>query len=491
MSAVEPDDVSPWTRDDWTGTDTPRIEELTSPDSTPSVVPSSGDHEPQPDEADPTGTAAGSVGARPASDHRPDDPAAPPRRPLGRFAVGGVAVAVIVLIVAVVARDRGSDDRRGADPATTAAPDQLGEDERPATTLDPVAEELAARDAARERAAEAERAAAEARAGSAGGVTPALARAGERPEWTEWSIDVPEPLAAIADTEVVAITTAGVLHRLEFPSGRVRSLIVPEPESLDWKLAVGAEAIVLHDNREVVVIRDDRPVQGLDAFDPLVNLQAWPATSAFVATTNPSPAVAAERFLLDVDTEAVTPLSREAELAMPFGAGSFLGTGELLADRPGGTYAIEPDLEARRIDTGRLRAVGRNHYAVERCDETLRCSEFMIDARTGAASPAELVGIEPVGLVDPSSHVSPDGRSIVFTDPTRATGVRQILDVSTGNRIDIGRLDAIYSPDPWTPDGSGLFTDIDGMMRFQTVGRAEWTDLDVLGPLAELVVRRS
>ena len=34
--------------------------------------------------------------------------------------------------------------------------------------------------------------------------------------------------------------------------------------------------------------------------------------------------------------------------------------------------------------------------------------------------------------------MSPDGRWIVFTDPTRATGIRQILDVSTGSRVDIG-----------------------------------------------------
>ena len=32
MSAVEPDDVSPWTRDDWTGTEAPHLDALTAPD---------------------------------------------------------------------------------------------------------------------------------------------------------------------------------------------------------------------------------------------------------------------------------------------------------------------------------------------------------------------------------------------------------------------------------------------------------------------------
>jgi hypothetical protein len=495
MSVVEPDDVSPWTRDDWTGTDTPRLDALTSPDSPPpggspspsSSAPRTARQESQSDQHGPDAN----VVSAPDSGPRSDEPPAPQRRSLGRFAVGALAVAMIVSIVVVATRDGGTDERERVVPESTVAAGLPGGDDLPTTTIDPVAEELAARDAARERAAAAEREAAAARAGSAGGVTPAVAQAGAVPDWTEWAIEVPESLAAIADTEVVTITTAGVLHRLELPSGRVRSLIVPEPESFDWKLAVGDEAIVLYDNREIVVIRDDRPVQALDAFDTLLNLQAWPSTSVFVATTNPSPAVAAQRFLLDVDTEVVTPLSREVELAMPFGAGSFLGSGDLLVDRPGGTYAIDPDQQARRVDEGRLRAVGRNHFAVERCDETLQCSEFMIDARTGELIPAVLAGIDPVGLVDPSSHVSPDGRSIVFTDPTRATGIRQILDVGSGNRVDIGRLDAIYSPDPWTPDGSGVFTEVEGIMRFQTVGRAEATDLDVFGPIAELVVRRS
>ena len=47
----------------------------------------------------------------------------------------------------------------------------------------------------------------------------------------------------------------------------------------------------------------DMAWERLDAFDTLLNLQAWPSTGLFVATTNPSPAVPAQRFLLDVDTE--------------------------------------------------------------------------------------------------------------------------------------------------------------------------------------------
>ena len=106
------------------------------------------------------------------------------------------------------------------------------------------------------------------------------------------------------------ITTAGVLHRFEVPSGRVRSLIVPEPDSFDWKLVVGDDAIVLYDNREIVVFRDDGPVQQLDCVRHAAEPAGVAVDGAFIATTNPSPAVPAQRFLLDVDTEVVTPLSR-------------------------------------------------------------------------------------------------------------------------------------------------------------------------------------
>jgi hypothetical protein len=487
MTGVDPDDASPWARDDWTGTESPRLDALTEPGRRAA-----------PRRDDPTaGSDAGSSEApiepvvEPRSDHADvpaaDDAATGRRLPHRTLVAAAVAVAVVGAMAFGVLRDDGGNDAApaAAPEVTTAAGDQ------PTTTLDPVAEELAARDAARTRAAEAERETTEARIGAAGGITPELAVPGQAPPWTDWTIDVPDTLAAITlDTEVVMVTTAGVVHRLELPSGRVRSLIVPEPNRFDWKLALGEREIVLYENRDIVVLRDDRPVQELTTVESLIFLQHWPTTSSYIATSNPSPALEAERALLDVDTGADRPLEPEVVRALPFGAASFLTTGELLVDRPGGTYAIGPDQQPRRIDDGRLRAVGRNHYAVETCDEALRCAQFVVDARGGERTTADLTAIDPIVLVDPSSHVSPDGRRIVLTDSTRATGLRQIVDVQTGARFDVGRLEAIYSPDPWAADGSGIFTEVDGAVVFQRADNAAAIRLDGFGVVAELLVRR-
>jgi len=113
----------------------------------------------------------------------------------------------------------------------------------------------------------------------------------------------------------------------------------------------------------------------------------------------------------------------------------------------------------------------------------------VVEAATGATTPAVLDDLNGLGVVDPSTRIAPDGRSIVGTDPTRDTGYRQIIDTATGSRTDVGRLAALYYPDPWAADGSGLFTDAGGALRFQVRDTAEVVTIDGLGAVASLTVR--
>ena len=136
-----------------------------------------------------------------------------------------------------------------------------------------------------------------------------------------------------------------------------------------------------------------------------------------------------------------------------------------------------------------LLAVGRNHYAVEVCDESLQCSTSVVEAATGVRTEAVLDALNGFGVVDPSTRIAPDGRSVVRTDSTRDTGYRQIIDTATGSRTDIGRLAALYYPDPWAADGSGLFTDSGGALRFQVRNTAETASIDGVGVIESLAVR--
>ena len=75
--------------------------------------------------------------------------------------------------------------------------------------------------------------------------------------------------------------------------------------------------------------------------------------------------------------------------------------------------------------------------------------------------------------------------------PTRRAtpATRQIIDTTTGSRTDVGRLAALYYPDPWAADGSGLFVEDAGVVRFQVASIGEGATLDGIGVTESLMVR--
>ncbi len=319
------------------------------------------------------------------------------------------------------------------------------------------------------------------------GAAPAVV--GEVPAWTETTVAVPPPLDGLTvPTEVVTLTDNLVLQRIDLPSGRVRSLDLSE-WGTNLRIALSDDSIAVYDSRYVAVIRGDEAIRLFEIPDGVLFLESWPATNSFVVTSAGSPTGEPERFVMSADDGSLQPVTPDVTDALLFGAGNFLSNGDLLVNRPGGIYAIGPDQQARRIDEGALLAVGRNHYAVERCDESLQCTQFVVEAATGATTPAVLDDLNGLGVVDPSTRIAPDGRSIVGTDPTRDTGYRQIIDTVTGSRTDVGRLAALYYPDPWAADGSGIFTDAAGALRFQVRDTAETVTIDGLGMVASLTVR--
>lgn len=436
------DDISPWARDDWTSSDeAPQFDELTSPER------QHADWNSTPERA--------SAGASHDGPSRP------------QVLLAG-AVGIGFLVIGVAAMLRGGDDT--IDPANSSV-----------TTV-----QISTSGAAQTTAI-ATTTDAPAAPNTATAIAPAVV--GEVPAWTESSIAVPPPLDGFAaPTELVTLSPDRVLQRIELPSGRVRSL------DLDgWgdnpKLAVSDDSIAVYDGRDVAVIRDDEVIRRFDVPDGVLFLEAWPATGSFVVTSAGSPSGMAERFVLSTDDGSLTPLTKAASDAMVVGAASFLSTGEMLMNGPGGVYSIGPDQQVRRIGGGDLLAVGRNHYAVEECDEKLQCAQFVVEAATGIRSAAVLDDLASFGIVDPSTRIAPDGRSIVGTDSSRDTGYRQIIDVVTGARADVGRLAAIYYADPWAADSSGLFVEEGGVVRFQVTDRAEEVTIDGVGVVGSLMVR--
>ena len=442
------DDISPWERDDWTSSDdAPQFDALTRPDRNPA----------------PTTPVPPVIGS---GDRRLERPAATdagvPCR-CGRHRIPRV---------------RRSCDASSAATAPNRPPRPTASTRRTASTTttpaSPTTELVTATTAPPDGTTV---------------VAPAAAVVGEAAAWTESSIVVPPPLQTVgAPTELVTLTDNRVLQRIELPSGRVRRLDVASwGENLN--IAVSDDSIAVYDGRYVAIIRGTEAIRLFEIPDGVLFVEAWPATGSFVVTSNGPSTGEAERFVMNAVDGSLQPVTPEVTGALVFGAGNFLSNGDLLVNRPGGVYAIGPDQQARRISDGDLLAVGRNHYAIETCDESLQCEQFVIEAASGARSAALLGALNRMGVVDPSTRIAPDGRSIVAADSTRDTGTRQIIDTTTGSRTEVGRLAALYYPDPWAADGSGLFVEDAGVVRFQVASIGEGATLDGIGVTESLMVR--
>jgi hypothetical protein len=279
---------------------------------------------------------------------------------------------------------------------------------------------------------------------------------GEPPAWAERQILVPENLAAMAPTEVITLSQSGIVDVTEFPSGRARSVDASRLGDAS-QLAFGDRTIVVFDSTTIMQIRDGEPVVESAVTDGIIFVRPWTGTGNFVVTTpSTGPGVPENDWVLRRDG-TLEPLDNPFADETSFFSRVFSPNGDALFTAPGGVYAVGADGDPRRISTGNLLATGQRHWAIEECDETLRCDYSIIEWDTGAVTAAMLDPIERFGFIDPSTHISPDGRSIAFRADTDGTGRRQILDVATGNTIAAGRINQLVYPDSWSADSSGLF----------------------------------
>jgi hypothetical protein len=196
-----------------------------------------------------------------------------------------------------------------------------------------------------------------------------------------------------------------------------------------------------------------------------------------------------QQLILGVDG-SLAPIGTDFAIGDILGGRAFLPDGRVAINRPGGVYAIGIDQPTTRLSDGDLLAVGAAHFAVQECDEALRCTGFVVDARSGERTEATLGALTSgVGFTDPSSRISPDGRKVVFTDRTSGTGIRRLLDVATGATLDIGRLNEILYADSWAADSSGIFTEDGGSIAFHPVDSANRVVVEGADDIASVATR--
>ena len=451
MAKDDPDDASPWTRDDW-------VPDSTVPD--PAVFAAGRRAPTDPFLASPDRTTAAEP---PVEDF--DDPAGDARAQksstVRRVVAAGVVIALLVGSAGALLRKGGEPD---------AAPDSS----EPTTEVDGSVAATSAPDTTPPTSAPA--APAQAAPGRQRDVPSVVV--GEVPAWAERTITVPYAVATMASTEVVALSQSGIVTVTEFPSGGTRSIDV-SGVGVELQLAFGDGTIVVFDSTRLLQIRDGEPVVESELRDGIIFVQSWTGTGNFIVTSPTTGPFAPEQDWVLRPDGSLELLENRFTSETSFFSRVFSPFGDALFSAPGGVYAVGADGNARRISSGRLLATGSRHWAVEECDDALRCAYSIVEWDTGAVTPGVLDAIDGFGFLDPSTRISPDGRSIAHRADTDGSGRRQILDVATGESTPAGRINQLVFPDTWASDSSGLFF-ADGPLQFvdRTIGTV--TEIDGL-----------
>jgi hypothetical protein len=306
--------------------------------------------------------------------------------------------------------------------------------------------------------------------------------------WTEWSIDVPDPLARVAvRTEVVIVTDSGTLHRMEFPSGRVRSASLGRAGT-QAQLAVSQSTIAVNSLGRITTLSDSTPVAQFDLSpEGIEGVLARGGLDDFLVNgVRTSPDLPRQQWLIGSDGRR-TDVSGGPFADIAAFEQAFVSTGALVANGPGGVYAIGLD-DTRRLDVGEMNVVGANHVGVTRCDEALQCGRFVVDVATGTSVPARLDALGDPGYLDLTHRLSPDGRTAAIADWQATSAVWRLVDVATGDVVDTGVGIDRWATDPWAADSSGMFTVEGDELAFAALDGST-VRLDGLGSISALAVR--
>ena len=446
VAEEDPNEESPWTRDDW-------VPDSAVPDN--AVFGGARQRGGQGQQQPPPGIFA-EPSPHDFDDHR--ESSGVPRSTLGRKLVAG-AIVIALLIGSAGALLRGGDDGPSDQPPVVSEPVTAVTNDLEAEALD--APTASPPSTVEEVDPDVVTVIADLPAGTSGVVVeipevPPPFELGEPLRWSERTIAVPEALAAIASTELVTLSPDGIVSVTEFPSGRSRSIDVSSLGA-GLQLVVGDGTIAVFNSTSVLQLRDGAPPVVSAVGNGVIFVESWTGTGNFILTEPATGPDTPEReFVLEPDGTVTLLEGRFAE-EVRFWSRSFSPMGEVLVTRPGGVYALDAGGDARRISTGDLVAIGDAHWAVQECDEELRCADIVVAWDTGEVRRGELDAIESFGFIDPATRISPDGRSIVFRSDSDGSGQRRILDVETGSMVDAGRINQLAYPDSWAADSSGVF----------------------------------
>lgn len=427
----------------------------------------------------------------------------------------GAVVAVVALVGAVVVVGDGGDGEADPDSDSNSDPNAAVSGDPVPTTIDDdlrpdeddlveellpdptTAIEAAEAEAEQRRAEELERATTTV-AFDPESLVPALPAApiGAAPTWTTWSYPVPMELAALTgeQTEIVALTDLGVLHRIELPSGRVRSIStgLSQPSAMNSTVHSSGSSVMLQQQRALVLLPAGAPAVPVEIDAGIGSLFPRGDTGEFLAMPDSWTGDRPPFWLVD-STGRATSLEKTDSVLAEYAdfAPQFLPSGEIVVFDAGGTYVVADDRSVRRLSTGIVVANGRNHIVAKECDEQLRCEFVRIDHRSGERTPV-VVDVDERQILFNTATVSPDGGSMLWIDYATGAPSRYLIDLESGTKTDVGQPD--FGPsgptdlDNWASDGSGLYVRIDDSLGLVSRDGAVTIELPGLGNIVSITV---
>lgn len=312
------------------------------------------------------------------------------------------------------------------------------------------------------------------------------------PRWTEWRIPVTEPLASLAPTEVVFVGNR-TLHRLELPSGTIRSLTLPAGTSLGGQITTSGDAILLPARSGVLVVRDGLPTVLHDLGGTVTSMRPRPSTGDLIASVQTDSSTGASRIVL-VDADGTATPITHPRLAHSWPGGMAIGpTGALFVSDVGGVYSYDPATDtAHRVHDGQLLGSGLNHALVQTCDEALQCRTELVDLATWTAATVPSV-FDDQGFGYDMPRLSPTGTHFAVASYRGSRPDLQVFEVASGTPVAGVDGSDLYmwfaSGDVWASDGSGVFgIDAAGSLVFAALDgwRAE---IDGFNSVEQLIVQ--
>lgn len=449
MTEGADDGGSPWERDDWMPADQPPVEfDTDSP---------AADHRGAPITPDGP-SAAPWVSPAPAGTAAPAPTSPTPTSPRARLALVGGGVVVAVVAIAAFALN-GSDDppSAGADSTTLDSTDAPASTAPRTTTPRTTVERTTVPVTIVTRSVDPHDSDEIIASSAFIAVRPALGElvVGEVPEWTDWKIPMIDPIDVIQVPTEIVIAGRGVVHRLEVPSGNIRSLAVLDSWDSSGQVAVAGDTVALSSFDDVLLLRDGLPAIKIEV-GSINGLRARPGTLDFLVSVSDANGTGQRNLVVGRDGSVT-------ELDQPWFDQSWPGTmaispsGELFTAAPGGIYGLDPASGVvRRVDDGHLAGSGVNHLLVQRCDETLSCGYQVVDLRDGTTSPVAPFLDSAGGYGYDWPRLSPDGTKAATMTWGPGQPSLRIYTVATGE-YDASEQLNWYGNEPWAADSSGLF----------------------------------